>query len=111
MSSSQATSRSCITAGQAAGYWKPRFLQLTAAGAFRLRSPSPILDRVRNASAQRHRVLLELALSAIARNHHVEVDHRIGVQSGYGSAADMLGHMGDSGQRRVNVVTQLAEQP
>jgi hypothetical protein len=48
--------------------------------------------------------------SFTVRNHHVNVDDRLGVQAGDRGAADMLGHMGNAGQRRVKAVTQPLEQ-
>jgi hypothetical protein len=40
-------------------------------------------------------------------NHHVEVDDRLGVQAGDGSAAAMLGHMRDAGQCGVGAAAQI----
>jgi hypothetical protein len=46
----------------------------------------------------------------IVRDHYVEIDNRLGVKAGDGSAADMLGLMRDTSQCVIDAVTQLPEQ-
>lgn len=46
----------------------------------------------------------------IIRNHYAKVNDGLGVQGRDRSAADMLGHVRDAGQRGIDEVTQLHEQ-